>query len=378
MLVELFNAWITSFSKYFQGEPQRCFVQLRDDDAVTEAADAILNRDADRASETEFALQQTLVATRDRERGETRFYHDSKKLVVFVGMIIAVVLQLAGYLDDPKRDLGGILKRAFCGTGQAVSMFCALVVAALDGKPRPQMIASGLSFLPPLFELLGDTLLSNLPIEFTLHKDLIPRERRSKAFKATADALKLILTIVNLAWQRNDKEGYETLRDGVSEDLSATDVLAVECLVFKSLRDPESHALRETKREREQAAELQKVHAELQELKDREQRLKDREQELKEREQKLKGREQELKVCEQKLTGREQELKVYEQELKGREQKLVGREQEHEDRELEHEARELEHEAREKELTDGARHLLDLAQRAESATRQVVARAQNH
>ena len=95
-------------------------------------------------------------------------------------------------------------------------MFCALVVAPLDGKPRPQKIASVLSFLPPLFELVGDTLLSNLPIGFTLHKDLIPRERRSKAFKATAEALKLILTIVNLAWERNDKEGYETLRGGVS------------------------------------------------------------------------------------------------------------------------------------------------------------------
>ena len=139
----------------------------------------------DRTSETNLALHQTLVAARDHEREETRFYHDSKKLVVFIRIVIAVTLQLAGYLDDPKRELGGILKRAFCGTGQAVSMLCALVVAALDGKPRPQKIASVLSFLPPLFELVGDTLLCNLPIGFTLHKDLIPRERRSKAFKAT-------------------------------------------------------------------------------------------------------------------------------------------------------------------------------------------------
>ena len=48
------------------------------------------------------------------------------------------------------------------------------------------------------------------------------------------------------------------------------------------------------------------------------------------------------------------------------------------DREQVHEGRKLEHEVREKELTDVARHILGLGQRAESATWQVVARAQHH
>ena len=92
---------------------------MRRNRTLEEAANAVLDRDVDRASAAALMVQEVLGSARDTERINSLFYHDTKKIAVFLVMAAAVALQLGAYYCDPKRKLGGMRKKRSRSVEQA-------------------------------------------------------------------------------------------------------------------------------------------------------------------------------------------------------------------------------------------------------------------
>lgn len=83
-------------------------------------------------------------------------------------MIVAVAIQLGAILLDPTLTLGKTRKKAMRSSGEPTSAFRATLLADFDGQPHLQKVVNGISFMPPLFEFLGEPPSSDLPGGFTL------------------------------------------------------------------------------------------------------------------------------------------------------------------------------------------------------------------